>query len=431
MTERIEKLKKKLDAAGIEYKEKIFDDPDLYSRIIFEITAGREKHDCFVVYRDEALQEALNLPFEQFRFIKGYEAIWSKDLKVIEAEISYADVNGRFFFDRLHRLICKPEKNEDEETEVEIMNIPLPGIDDLEISIGYCSPEFAFLIGSRERGPRARYAKGLTLRISNTKTQTHDNAKDVLDKIANSIFFQIDLTFELPINLQAKRESYIERREKKIRKQMFIDESATIKEPKYEYDSEPISLYWYAKESVNMPIFQYLAFYQSIEFYFPIYSSYEAKQKIQSLIKDPRFNPNKDSDISKIISTIKVSSGGKSFGNEREQLKSTLSACTNNSELTDFFKADEDRFKYYAEDKGKLISKQKISVKTENADLLAEVSERIYEIRCRIVHTKASEGNYDVLLPYSNEVKGLNYDIELIEYISRKVLIASSRPMKI
>ena len=62
---------------------------------------------------------------------------------------------------------------------------------------------------------------------------------------------------------------------------------------------------------------------------------------------------------------------------------------------------------------------------------MTEVSERIYEIRCRIVHSKASEGDFDVLLPYSSGIKKLNFDLELIEFISRKVLIASSRPLNL
>ena len=70
-------------------------------------------------------------------------------------------------------------------------------------------------------------------------------------------------------------------------------------------------------------------------------------------------------------------------------------------------------------------------MKNETSDFIAEVSERIYEIRCRIVHTKSNEGNFEVLLPYSNEVKELNFDLELIEFLSRKILIASSRPLKI
>ncbi len=431
MEEKIVELKNRLDGAKIAYEEFEPENPEIPKRLLFDIPAGREKHDCFLVFREEPIDQALSCEFEKFRFIQGYEGIWSKDKGIIEAEISSVENPSRFFFNRLNELINKPEKeDEDEETE-EVTTISLPSFDDFIISMGYCSLEFAFLSGSRERGPRGRIMRRITLKIENSKAGTHDTAREILEKIANSIFFQIDLSFEMPISLQSQRESWIERHNKLRRKQLFVDESATISEPKYEYDSEPISLYWYAKESGQMPIFQYLAFYQTTEFYFPIYSSFEAKQKIQGIIKDPRFNPNRDTDITKIISTIQSNSGGKSFGNEREQLKATINSCTNNVELKEFFSADQNRFDFFAENKGKNLAKQKISVKNDTADLVAEVSERIYEIRCRIVHSKASEGDFDVLLPYSNEVKKMNYDIELIEFIARKVLISSSRPIKI
>ncbi|ERM81117.1 hypothetical protein P872_20860 [Rhodonellum psychrophilum GCM71 = DSM 17998] len=431
MEDRIIELKKRLDESKIVYEEIVPENPEFPNRIIFDIPAGREKNDCFLVFREEPLEQALGCEFEKFRFIQGYEGIWSKEKGIIEAEISSVESPSRFFFNRLNELINKPEKEDDDEENEEITSITLPTFDNFVISMGYCSHEFAFLSSCRERGPRGRSLRRITLKIENSKAATHDAAREILDKIANSIFFQIDLSYEIPISLQSQRESWIERHNRRRRKQLFVDETAKISEPKYEYDSEPISLYWYAKESGQMPIFQYLAFYQTVEFYFPIYSSFEAKQKIQGIIKDPRFNPNRDTDITKIISTIQSNVGGKSFGNEREQLKATINSCTNNIELKEFFTTDQKRFDFYAENKGKNLAKQKISVKNETADLIAEVSERIYEIRCRIVHSKASEGDFEVLLPYSNEVKKMDYDIELIEFIARKVLITSSRPIKI
>jgi hypothetical protein len=405
--------------------------------------AGREKHECAVVYNDYLLENALNCNFENYSFIRGYESIWSSKLGIIEAGIGNV-IATKYFFDRLYKLINKSDISEveiegerdvkGEEIEEEITNIDLPSLNDIHISIGYDSPEFAFLTNSRQGIQKTRKRltlRRITLKISNLKSSTHDIAKENLEKIANSLFFQIDLAFELPMNLKTQRETTIERNVRMSRKQMLSDTSATISGLKYEYDSEPISLYLYAKESMNMPIFQYLAFYQTVEFYFPIYSSYEAKQKIQSLIKDPRFNPNKDADISKIISAIKISNGGRNIGNERDQLKATIKACTDNSELYSFFSADKNRFEFYSENKWKNISKQKISVNNSNADFISEVSERIYNIRCRIVHSKASESDFDVLLPYSSEVKFLNYDIELIEFISKKVLITSSRPIRV
>jgi len=431
MEEKIELLKKRMEEAKIIFQEINHKIPILPSKIIFEVSAGREKHECVLTKTNDNLDSALNCQFEKYKFLKSYEAIWSVDLKIIEAEISNVDLPSKFLFERLYGFINKPEEFDEEIEEEEIKEIAMPSLGDLKITIGYCSDEFVFLTGCRERGPRGHNSNKITIKISNIKTTTHDSSSDLLEKITNSIFFQIDLAFELPINIQNQRESAIERRHKQKRKRMYIDTLATISEPKYEYDNEPISLYWYAKESINMPIFQYIAFYQSIEYYFPIYSSFEAKQKIQNLIKDPRFNPNKDADISKIISTIRISNGGKSFGNERDQLKATINSCTENLELKNFFKTDENRFNFYAKNIGKDIAKQKISVESDTTDFVAEVAERIYEIRCRIVHSKVSEGNFEVLLPYSSEAKKLNYDIEMIEFISRKVLISSSRPLKI
>ncbi|MGE6353960.1 hypothetical protein ACQKCJ_08780 [Flavobacterium sp. NPDC079362] len=431
MKDKILKLKEKLKLANVQFEEFKSESTDSYSKIKFEVFAGREKNECLLIYTEKYLDYALGCDFEKFKFVQGYEAIWSKDNNLIEAEITSPEANRFNFLERLNNLINKPEDNENEEFDDDILDIMLPNHQGLEISLGYCSQPFSLITGSRERGLRRFNSKKITLKITNSKKTTHDSSRDLLEKIANSIFFQIDLAFEIPISLQSQRETYIETRIKRKRKLMFIDKDATISEPKYEYDTEPISLYWYAKESSNMPIFQYLAFYQTLEFYFPIYSSYEAKQKIQSIIKDPRFNPNKDNDITKIISTIKSSSNGKSFGNEREQLKATISACTNNIELRSFFEADENRKIFFTENKGKPLISQKISLKNETTDLVAEVSERIYQLRCRIVHSKGSEADTDVLLPYSVEVKNLNFDIELVEFISRKVLITSSRPIAI
>ncbi len=39
-----------------------------------------------------------------------------------------------------------------------------------------------------------------------------------------------------------------------------------------------------------MPLLQFLAYYQSIEYYFPMYSGREAQEKIKNLVKDPSFD---------------------------------------------------------------------------------------------------------------------------------------------
>lgn len=59
-------------------------------------------------------------------------------------------------------------------------------------------------------------------------------------------------------------------------------------------------------------------------------------------------------------------------------------------------------------------------------------ADRIYDVRCRIVHSKESEAYGDAILPFSPEADLLaQHDIELVRFIARRVLVAASRPLSV
>jgi hypothetical protein len=49
------------------------------------------------------------------------------------------------------------------------------------------------------------------------------------------------------------------------------------------------------------------------------------------------------------------------------------------------------------------------------------------------VHTKGegSEGEVELLLPFSKEAELLFYDIELMQYVARKILVSASAPLSL
>ena len=192
--------------------------------------------------------------------------------------------------------------------------------------------------------------------------------------------------------------------------------------------TQPISLYWYARNSTGIPLLQYLAFYQTIEFYFPVYSDIEASRVLKLMLKSPIFNPNSEIDISKVLSAVK-SKIGKGFENERSQLKATLGECINVESLKTFIRENQMLSDYYKNNDYKKLSKSKINIENSDEDFMNAFSERIYDIRCKIVHTKASstDGNIELLLPFSKEIENLYLDIEIIMYASQQVLIYNSK----
>jgi hypothetical protein len=173
-----------------------------------------------------------------------------------------------------------------------------------------------------------------------------------------------------------------------------------------------------------MPLLQFLAFYQVVEFYFPVYAEAEAKRKLRAILKDPTFRGDREADIGRLLTGIQGSRTG-SLGSELQQLKSTVNECVDHQDLRAFLSSDEDRKSFYS-------SKQKyhripISNPDLSVDLRADAAARIYDIRCGIVHTKNnSSDDVLLLLPFSKEADDLVHDIDLMEFVARSVLIAAS-----
>jgi hypothetical protein len=188
---------------------------------------------------------------------------------------------------------------------------------------------------------------------------------------------------------------------------------------------------------LGIPLLQFLAFYQVVEFYFPIYSQAEARRRARAILK-PTFRPDRDADVGRLLSSLHLSRAG-TYGDECSQLRATLNECVQPDPLRSFFEAETARKESYC---GK-SEYHKIPLSNPNADLRADVAERIYEIRCRIVHMKndAGEGDDELLLPFSKEAERLlpfskeaerlSFDIELAEYLAQAVLMNGSLPLQI
>ena len=126
----------------------------------------------------------------------------------------------------------------------------------------------------------------------------------------------------------------------------------------------------------------------------------------------------------KLLSIIKENSMD-NMGSEREQLSITLRSIITGDDIIEFIQSNEDLNEYYKNKSAKNLSDKKLRL-ADNVGIVNDVAERIYEIRCRIVHNKASEID-NKILPMTKDVDYLVNDVALLEFIARKVIIANSR----
>jgi len=191
-----------------------------------------------------------------------------------------------------------------------------------------------------------------------------------------------------------------------------------------------MALYWYGRTSTGMPLLKYLAYYQCIEFYFPTYYHTELKRRVQNLLKDPTFRAEKDADIGRVLVATNVSTRSR-IPDEKSMLRATIRGCIEEKELRDYFNESEGRLRFFSAI-ARGLTDRKIAFNDAESDIRDAVADRIYDIRCKIVHNK-SGGNDEgeLLLPFSKGAEQLAEDIALVEFISQKLLIAASVPIKV
>ena len=412
LEELVSQLKVRCKNSGMSFEEVSEDiGEDIYK---FGFKCGRSQR--FVsVWRPEYLVALASIPFEKYVFLADHEAICSYEDGYIEAGIRSAGppstIQGiqRALFGNPY---IKMFSSEDRRIVVSAGNDS-----GLSIEISASSDEFKSL--SQIHGSTT-----LSVKITGANVKRHDDALALLKKITGSLFFQVDLLLKIPFILRRERP-----RLSILRPRMKVNISLKdeLQFPTSEYDEAPLSLYWYGRSAEEMPLLQFLAYYQVIEFYFPVYSQSEAQRKLKGILKNPTFRGDRDADVARLLSAIQISRSG-AYGDERSQLRATLTECVDLEAVRAFIESEKDINELYVGGSKELSSK-KITMGNKSIDIRSELADRIYDIRCKIVHTKtdARDEGGELLLPFSKEAELLSCDIKLIQYVAQQVLIAGSR----
>jgi hypothetical protein len=281
---------------------------------------------------------------------------------------------------------------------------------------------------SRLHAPVENRSRVVTLRINNVWVDTHDEALSILRRVSDAILFDLDTCYGLPWQLERDdTRSYGPSWRRKSTPPPVED---APRFPVNEYASEPMSLYWYARSAGSMPLLEYLAYYQVLEYYFPQYMHQETLGRLRKELRSPRFRLDSDVDLSRLV-RIAIRPG-RHVGSERDQLRATVQGVVSEEGLREYFAAIPEREEYFS-GRQSLKDLPAIQLRDRKNDLHSQVSNRIYDLRCRIVHSKEDGGgeSVDLLLPFSREVATIWPDIELLRFLAREALICGAREMSL
>lgn len=409
-----QEIRDRCDAAKIEHET--VESVDESNRLVVRLRNGRATRSISL-YNLARAKSFLKIEFESWVYLGSFDAICNYDSGVVEARLQpHIPIPIRSIWRRLVSVGADAEPGD--KTSEKTINLE-SGNEGLSVEIGTASREFRAL---SNRGFVSRH-NSKVLRINGSSKTTHDATLELLSRVADALCFQIDLATNVPLSIAKVR------RPQRNLRAIRPDEVGDLGFPTTEFDPAPMSLYWYGRGATGMPLLQFLAYYQVLEFYFPTYSAEEARRKVRNVLKDPTFRVDRDTDIGRVLSAM--SGAGRSRESEISQLRATVNACVDPEELRAFLCQDDARKEFFS-NKQKGLTDIRINLDRGDVDVRSLVTDLVYDIRCKIVHTKGeADGEIELLLPFSKESELLAHDNQLMVFLARKVLVAASSPIRL
>ena len=108
-------------------------------------------------------------------------------------------------------------------------------------------------------------------------------------------------------------------------------------------------------------------------------------------------------------------------------MRTTLDACVNQDELFRFIKERPHLIEHLKTKNSRLSD---INPRFGTSDFYEKLCERLYDIRCRIVHSKEDAGGGQAMIaPHSPEARLISGDSQIMEYLAQRVLIHSAQSL--
>jgi hypothetical protein len=377
--------------------------------IRFDLPAGRSTRSV-IVHEDNA-QVLLDNDVSRWRSLQRYDGIWSESDGAIEVAIR-GDRFGppiRTLLDRLAGNTVSRGSENSSEYAVESEG-------GVRLRIGPASGIAGVILSSQ-----LLFARNLiTLRLEGISLLTTDQADDYVERVGDSASFGYQLNIGQSFALQR-----LENREASVRRRR-LRRSGPIDFPRNSYPHAPILLYQVGRERSTSPLIRYWAHYQVLEYFFPKFTRMEMVRRMSRHLRSPGFDPHREEHILKALDIALATGGG--AGIESEQLLTTIQAIVNPDEILELIDGL-DLTEHVTDSRSELTSK--ILTLKSQPSLLTDLAQRVYDIRCKIVHSKSVSQRQagPGLLPGTHHDDLVIAELPLIEYLAEQALISAAEPL--
>jgi hypothetical protein len=416
-----EELAKRALAAGFGFREVDWGRGSKYKYTSAEMDFPRADGVGTVRLMEHDVPKLLKLDFESWRFSGVYQALVDTTTGRIECGLTIS-VSPSAGTDSVWELPgVEVAADSPLRTEEALEDYAVPAGWKMSVSNSSVSMElspksdhFELLYG--------RYgSSGVTLKILHNDGADGPRVDELLGTFAEDFLLDLEMKFNLGTTLARQTE-------RRKRPENTRSRNTALPEfPRLQYQQDAAAFYWYGLSASEFPLLQYLAFYQVLEYFFSSFTRSATLGRLRSQLKDPGFDLNDDQTLGVLIDSTKTVHAG--LKRESDQLQHTLNESVEPEALRNFLRSDQSLIDHFMGAKQKIKGTRPLRLEVDGEDIRAQVADRVYKVRNRIVHTKsgAEEFGLELLLPASGETKYLGPEVELVRWLAQRAMIHGSR----
>jgi len=262
----------------------------------------------------------------------------------------------------------------------------------------------------------------ITIRIHNIPETSIKAALSHTSPIIESCLFELSYLKHIQVRLSEEWPNK-ERRLQKAERFEFGEQirGNKLSLPTARFNSDIVSFY-HLGMSNDIPVLQFLAFYQVLEYYFVSVSDEQLYSKLSRQLKDPKFNTtpqNLDRLIQEVLDHGHIT-------DEVEMLKNVLNKFIDEAELIEFIKAYEDYLGEKPYTKKRDVFGEEIEIKLAKGHVFGNVAKTIKTVRNALVHSSDSYGRSARHIPFSKSTEIVKREIPLVKFLAERIIIASA-----
>lgn len=259
-----------------------------------------------------------------------------------------------------------------------------------------------------------------TIRVYNINEPSVEKALKRSNDIISSCLFRLSYLKNIPLGL-AEEWSTSQLKDEKF----SYDEPVSgqrFQLPSTNFNSEIIQFYQLGMSS-DIPVLQFLAFYQVLEYFFVIVSDEKLYNRLSQRLNDPKFNYTSHKHLDHIIQDVH----DHKYIDETEMLKNVLKKFVDETELMEFIEAYEKHLGRNLYTKRRDVFGENVQVSLSRGHVLGNIATTIKAIRNALVHSSDRYERSPRHIPFSESTKIVKLEIPLIKFLAEKVIIASAK----